>query len=93
MSADELFLELKGKTSSNVIKETDKVMTSSSGTYTVADRCIVSQSKDILEYELQLGKFGGRAEVGSHVFPFALVLPGNLPSSMQVIPDSNSRFL
>lgn len=45
---------------------------------------MISQSKDILEYDLQLAKFGGRAEFGNHVFHFALVLPMNLPSSMKV---------
>lgn len=44
----------------------------------------IRESKDILEDDLLLGRFGGHAEFGDHVFRFSFMLPHGLPSSMEV---------
>lgn len=45
----------------------------------------IKASKNILKQDLHLGRFGGWANFGIHTFQFAIVLPSNLPSSMEVI--------
>ena len=51
------------------------------------------QQNNFLSHEMQLASFGGRVAVGSHRFPFSLVLPEGLPSSMEVRGDLSGLFL
>lgn len=84
--ADQLLLELKGKTSSNVVKR-NRTQISVSNWISIPMAIVnrkIHESKDILEDDLLLGRFGGRAEFGNHMFRFSFMLPHGLPSSMKV---------
>lgn len=74
-SASDLVVQLTGKTHARVIYqpagEGQMKQTASDG-------------KTFLEHDMVLASFGGRADCGTHSFPFAVVLPPNLPSTMKV---------
>lgn len=42
------------------------------------------QKDKFLSHEMQLASFCGKAPCGNHSFPFSVVLPSGLPSSMEV---------
>lgn len=84
-AADELILELIGKASTRVMHTTTRTVQDGNGTRTVQDRHIITDSKEFLAFDIQLAAFGGRADAGTHSFPFAVTLPATLPSTMKVV--------
>lgn len=46
-----------------------------------------TDSDEFLSYEVQLTCFNGKATAGTHSFPFSMMLPPGLHSSMQVRRD------
>lgn len=69
------------------MRETTVIIPSGDGNRTTTHREAVSEQKDFLSYEVHLATFGGRMTAGSHSYPFSVMLPPGLPSSMQVRGD------
>lgn len=42
------------------------------------------QKRKFLSYDLDIGSFAGKANVGTHIFPFSVKLPEDLVPSMEV---------
>ena len=72
------------------MRETTIVMPAGDGSHTTTHREVVSEQNDFLSYEVQLASFEGRATTGSHSYPFSVMLPPSLPSSMQVRGDRSN---
>lgn len=72
-SANAFILKLVGKAATSVVyrDRNDNLHTA-------------HQSKDLVEYDVQLAAFGGKVANGTHIFPFSVMLPPDLPSSMKV---------
>ena len=51
------------------------------------DRTVYTAKDEFLSFDIQLASFEGKAAAGSHSFPFSLMLPPGLPSSMKVRRD------
>lgn len=83
-SADGLVLRLIGLARTRAMRETTIIIPSGNANHTTTHREVVSEQKDFLSYEVHLATFDGRTTTGSHSYPFSVMLPPGLPSSMQV---------
>lgn len=83
-SANALVLTVVGLAKTRVIYQATGIVPTASGAapYTLRD----SSNEDliILNYDVQLASFGGKAQSGEHNFPFSVVMPSELPPSMKV---------
>ncbi|CAN0089818.1 unnamed protein product, partial [Laminaria digitata] len=74
-SADSLVLRLVGLARTRIDRSSGTGNNSHDTTYTAKD--------EFLSFDVQLASFGGKAAPGSHSFPFSVMLPPGLPSSMK----------
>ena len=77
-SAGSLVLRLVGLARTRIVRSSSN-KNSSGTTYQARD--------EFLSFDIQLASFGGRAAASSHSFPFSVMLPPGLPSSMKVRRD------
>ncbi|CAN0451438.1 unnamed protein product, partial [Scytosiphon promiscuus] len=75
-SADRLVLRLVGLATTRIVRRTGNGENSSNAVY--------AAKNEFLSFDVQLASFGGKAAAGSHSFPFSVMLPPALPSSMKV---------
>lgn len=51
---------------------------------TYTHREMITETNEFLSHEVQLASFGGKAAAGTHNIPFSVMLPSELPPSMEV---------
>ncbi|CAM9761348.1 unnamed protein product, partial [Laminaria digitata] len=82
-SAEGLVLRLIGLARTRAMRKTSIIIPSSDGARSTTHREVVTERKDFLSYEVHLASFDGRATNGTYSYPFSVLLPPGLPSSMQ----------
>lgn len=83
-SAEGLVLRLIGLARTRAMRKTSIIVPGSDGARSTTHREVVTERKDFLSYEVHLASFDGRAANGTYSYPFSVLLPPGLPSSMQV---------
>ncbi|CAN0469138.1 unnamed protein product, partial [Laminaria digitata] len=76
-SAQKLVLRLVGLARTRIVRDSSNGRDSS-------ERTVYTAKDEFLGFDIQLASFGGKAAAGSHSFPFSVMLPSGLPSSMKV---------
>lgn len=89
----ELILTLVGLAQACVLYDSTHATDNGSNTHTYQHKEMVTEKNGFLSYDVQLASFGGKTAVGTHTFPFSLMLPPDLPPSMQVRLNGSMRTL
>lgn len=84
-SAGSLVLRLVGLARTRIVR-------SNSTNHQTSRNTVYSAKDEFLSFDIQLASFGGRAAACSQSFPFSVMLPPGLPSSMKV-RGGNSEML
>lgn len=78
-------LRLFGVAKTRVMYDTTNMAHNNAGNpQSFQHREMLTEKKEFLSYDVQLAAFGGKAALGSHNFPFSVMLPPGLPPSMKV---------
>lgn len=77
-------LTVVGLAKTRVMYQATGIVPTTSGVAPYTHRDNSNEDLIILNYDVQLASFGGKAPSGEHNFPFSVVMPSELPPSMKV---------